>query len=117
MLRIALPVWNDRVSPVFDATKRVRVADIIDGSIVNQSEHGLEKGEHVTTLCSLGVDVLVCAGISPILETSLRNGGVEVVADRCGATDRIVEAYASGDKALRQFRSPGVSEHRHNRRT
>ena len=116
VMRIAIPVWNDWVSPVFDVAKRIRVTDVIDGTIHSKSEHEPENGDHAATLSNLGVDVLVCAAISPALEAVLWDNGVEVISDKCGPAAMIAEAYANGDKALRRFHSPGYSDSRRRHR-
>ena len=111
-MRIAIPVWHDRVSPVFDVAKRIRVTEVIDGTFHSESEHEPENGDYAAALTNLGVDVLVCAAISPDLEATLWNGGVEVISDKCGPAAMIAEAYANGDKVLRRFHSPGYSDRR-----
>ncbi len=115
-MKIAIPIWNDWVSPVFDVAKRIRVTDVIDGTIHSNSEHEPENGDHAATLSNLGVDVLVCAAISPALEAALWDDGVEVISDKCGPAAMIAEAYAKGDKALRRFHSPGYSDSRRRHR-
>ena len=116
VMKIAIPVWNDWVSPVFDVAKRIRVTEVIDGTIHSKSEHEPENGDHAATLSKLGVDVLVCAAISPDLEKMLWDKGVEVISDTCGPATIIAEAYAKGDTALRRFHSPGYSDSRRRHR-
>ena len=115
-MKIAIPVWNDWVSPVFDVAKRIRVTDVINGTIHNTLEHEPKNGDHDAMLSNLSVDVLICAAISPALETALRDNGVEVISDKCGPAAMIADAYLNGDKALRRFHSPGCSDsHRRHR--
>ena len=115
-MKIAIPVWDDWVSPVFDVATRICVTDVIDGTIHGKSEHETVNGDHAATLSNLGVDVLVCAGISPALEAALWDDGVEVISDKCGPAAMIAEAYANGDRTLRRFHSPGYSDSRRRHR-
>ncbi len=115
-MKIAIPVWNGRVSPVFDVAKSIRVFDIADGAAVNMSVRELGNGNHAAEMVELGVDVLICAAISIPLEATLWVSGVEVIPDNCGAVREIIEAFSSGDRALRRFRSPGNSERRRSSR-
>jgi predicted Fe-Mo cluster-binding NifX family protein len=114
-MRIAIPVWNDWVSPVFEGAGRIRVADVTEGTIHHISEHEPEAGGQVAALSDLGVNVLVCADISADLEAALKNHGVEVISDKSGPPEMIAEAYVNGDKALRRFhsRSYSASRRRH----
>ena len=108
-VRIAIPIWNDRVSPVFDVSKSIRVVDIADGAVLGDAIHTLENEARASQLVKLGVDTLICAAISTTLEATLWVSGVEVLPDTCGTVDEIVEAFASGDTQLTRFRSPGNS--------
>ena len=106
-MRIAIPVWSDRVSPVFDVARSVRVVDIIDGAVSRETIHTLENEARAAKLVKLGVDILICAAVSTPLEATLWVSGIEVISDTCGTVEEIVEAFASGDTKLARFRSPG----------
>jgi predicted Fe-Mo cluster-binding NifX family protein len=108
-MRIAIPVWNNRVSPVFDVSTSIRIADISAGTITHEESFVLENDWRPSKLAKLGIDLLICAAISGPLEKSLRASGIEVVADTCGTFREIVRAIASGDTVLNDFRSPGFS--------
>lgn len=106
---IAIPVWNSRVSPVFDVAKTVRVADLDDqsGELVADGTHVLSSARPAAALAEIGVDVLVCSAISAPLEAALCGLGIEVISDICGSPDEIISALAAGDTELARFRSPG----------
>jgi predicted Fe-Mo cluster-binding NifX family protein len=106
-MRIAIPVWNDRISPVFDVAGAIRLIDIADGVVVNSSTREFENKNRAATLVMLGVDLLICAAISIPLESTLWVSGVEVIPDICGSLEEISQALASGDRDLTRFRSPG----------
>jgi predicted Fe-Mo cluster-binding NifX family protein len=110
-MRVALPLWNGRVSPVFDVAKRIRLYEVEKGEITGLSEHLLEEDGRSMALSSLGVDVLICAAISWPLETTLWLAGVEVIAEVCGPVDEVIGAYLRGSTALKQFHSPGHRKH------
>jgi predicted Fe-Mo cluster-binding NifX family protein len=106
---IAIPVWNNRVSPVFDVARNVRVADIDDqsGDVVADGTHVLSSLRPTAALSEIGVDVLICSAISGPLEAALNGFGIEVMSDICGSPDEIIAALAAGDTELVRFRSPG----------
>ena len=108
-MRIAIPIWNDRVSPVFDVSRSIRVVDITDGAVAGDATYTLENEARASKLVKLSVDILICAAISTNLEATLAVSGIEVLPDTCGTVDEIVEAFASGDTELTGFRSPGNS--------
>jgi len=110
-MRVAIPAWNGRVSPVFDVAREVRIIDVDAerGGLEMRSARRLPPGRAGTTVADLGVDMLVCSAISPALEAVLWTAGVEVVVDVCGELEEIVSAIARGDTELASFRSPGSS--------
>ena len=108
-MRIAIPVWNDRVSPVFDVSRTIRIVDIADGAVSREAIHTLENEARASKLAKLGVDILICAAVSTPLEATLWVSGIEVIPDTCGTVEEIIEAFASGDTELTRFRSPGNS--------
>ena len=106
-MKIAIPVWDERVSPVFDVARSIRIVDIVDGAVVDVSNRELESEQRTATLIKLGVDLVVCSAISIPLESTLWVSGVEVIPDTCGGAGEIIQALASGDRTLKRFRSPG----------
>lgn len=108
-MRIAIPVWNGRVSPVFDVARTIRVTDIdgVGGEPSELEMHAINSAQPRSTLAELGVDVLVCSAISAPLAAALLASDIDVISDICGSPDEIVAALAAGDNELRRFRSPG----------
>ena len=108
-MRVAIPTWNGRVSPVFDEARRVRVVDIniSRGCMTADTTRTLKIGRSAVSLAELGVNLLVCSAISTPLETVLKSSGVDVVPNVCGSVDEILKAIISGDASLGDFRTPG----------
>ncbi|MEE4270649.1 MAG: NifB/NifX family molybdenum-iron cluster-binding protein [Thermoanaerobaculales bacterium] len=108
-MRIAIPVWNGRVSPVFDVARTICVADI-DGELGEPNPraiHALNPVRPVSTLTDLGIDLLACSAISAPLASAMSAAGIEVISDICGSPDEIIEALAAGGDGLEGLRSPG----------
>jgi predicted Fe-Mo cluster-binding NifX family protein len=106
-MKVAIPVWNGRVSPVLDVAKSIRIVVVEHGKLVGVETLVVRRGRLASMLADVGVDVLVCAAVSAPLEATLWMSGVEVISDVCGNSERIVEALAAGDVELEDFRSPG----------
>lgn len=111
-MKVAIPVWDGQVSPVFDVARRVDVFELEAGAVKTVSTRRLHPGRAAAELAELGVDVLVCSAISLEMETVLRVAGVEVASEVCGPVDQIIGALATGDDALGSFRSPAVRRSR-----
>jgi predicted Fe-Mo cluster-binding NifX family protein len=106
-MRIAIPVWNDHVSPIFDVARQIRIYDVEDGSVRQTSVAEMPAGHHAGALREHGVDLLICAAVSSQLEPLIWVSGIDVVSDVCGPADAIARAFAAGDSSLSRYRSPG----------
>lgn len=110
-MRIAIPVWNDHVSPIFDVARQIRIFDVEEGSVRQTTVADMPAGHHAGALRGHGVDLLICAAISSQLESLIWVSGIDVVSDVCGPADAIARAFAAGDTVLSRYRSPGNSRH------
>lgn len=106
MMRIAVPVWNGRVSPVFDVAEHFCIFNVRDSAIEDVSNQSIENDSRVVTLWRCGVDVVICGGISHQLEAGLWVAGIEVIPEICGPVERVIDAYVRGVLAEGTYFSP-----------
>jgi predicted Fe-Mo cluster-binding NifX family protein len=109
-MKIAIPDWQGRVSPVFDVAGHLVVAEVADGQarerrMVRLVSEGLH--ERVASVAGLGVEVLICGAISRSLELALTDAGVEVIPRTCGEVDQVLAAFAAGKLGDNEFLMPG----------
>lgn len=106
-MRLAVPLWSGRVSPVFDVAKKLLIVEVIGGEATFTEEHTVQGRDRVSTLSQLGVTVLLCAAVSQELEERLLAAGVELVMEIRGEVDDVIRAYLDGSLAQRRFSMPG----------
>lgn len=110
IMKIAIPIWNDRVSPVMDTACQLLIVDKENGKEVSRSVidipqlHMVQRAGFVSRL---GVDVLICGAISHQLETFLTISGIEIIPWVRGGFDRVLEAHQRGDLLDQSFLLPG----------
>ena len=66
-MRLAIPTWNGRISPVFDVAKRLLLVDLDKGGEVGREETVLEATDvssRASRIAELSVDTLICGAIS-----------------------------------------------------
>jgi predicted Fe-Mo cluster-binding NifX family protein len=107
-MQLAIPVWEGRVSPVFDVAKRLLLVDVIGGEASFTHELQVQRADRAAMAVELGVDVVVCGAISRDLEERLLTNGVEVVAEIRGEVTEVVRAYLEGSLGLARFSMPGT---------
>ncbi|MGB9625838.1 MAG: NifB/NifX family molybdenum-iron cluster-binding protein [Phycisphaerae bacterium] len=109
-MRIAIPQWQGRVSPVFDAASNLLLIDFEDGREVRRREVTLTATDPVKRaeqVVQFPPDVLICGAISWPLELALRSAGVRVVSQICGQVDEVMRSFLLGDIENDHFRMPG----------
>ncbi len=114
-MKVAIPTWSERVSPVFDVARRLMLVDL-EGDVEAQSQEiELPETEPVARarrLVELGVEVLICGAISAPLENMLVSSGVRVVAHNCGPTREVLQAFCQGQLTDDRFLMPGCRRRR-----
>ena len=98
-MKIAIPVWNECVSSVFDFAHRLLLVDIENGRELSQSEVPLAPEsvpQRAQRLRSLGTNVLICGAVSRPLMYMLRASGIEVLPYVTGRVDEVLQAYIEG---------------------
>ena len=109
-MKIAIPIWNDSVSNVFDFAGRLLLVDIKNDKEANRSETLLRVvslPERAGRLKKLGVDVLVCGAISRALADMVTASGIQLLPYVTGQVDNVLQAYLNDQLAQAQFTMPG----------
>jgi len=109
-MRIAIPVWNDRVSNVFDFAAQVLVVDVEDGKETGRSEVELKDKSlpvRAGKLKDLSVNVLICGAISQPLAQMVTALKIQLLPYVTGRVDEVLQAYITGALVQRRFAMPG----------
>jgi predicted Fe-Mo cluster-binding NifX family protein len=107
---IAIPVCQERVSPVLDTAARLLLVTRRRGKEVARKEFVLTPQPTdalATCLAELHVDVLLCAALSESLWRGLERLGVRVRPHLCGEVEAILRAFDCGQLRRDEFRMPG----------
>lgn len=117
-MKIALTVWENRISPVFDVATMMLVADIKNGGVSEKHLVPFDPGsilQLVSMLNKPGVSVLICGAITQVPANILSVNNIELIPFISGNTDKILEAYAKEKRIRSAFWMPGINRHRRRR--
>ncbi len=98
MQRVGIPIWNNWVSPVFETSSALLIVDFKDKQetaravVPMESESLLRK---MSLLKDIGIDTLICNGVSRRVNNALLECGLKVIPCRSGPVEEIIEAYGS----------------------
>ncbi|HRU04967.1 MAG TPA: NifB/NifX family molybdenum-iron cluster-binding protein [Candidatus Brocadiia bacterium] len=110
MVRVAIPAWDGRVSPVFDTAQRVLFFDVgAEGRRpVGEGDFaGASAAERVARLKALGAQALVCGAVSAELGAMVTAAGIRLVAFVSGGVEEVLAAFEQGGLEAPWFSMPG----------
>jgi predicted Fe-Mo cluster-binding NifX family protein len=109
-MRIAIPIWDDKVSPVLDTASRLLIVEIEDRNEASRFEIYLDE-QDLSRRClrirGMEVDILICGAISRHFARMLMASGVSVIHDISGHPEDVLKAYLRGNLLHSEFLMPG----------
>jgi predicted Fe-Mo cluster-binding NifX family protein len=98
-MRVAIPLWQGRVSPVFDEASRLLLVDVFEKQEQHRQEESLiarNPFDRAQALPKLGVDLLICGMISQTQQTALASAGIRIIPHICGPMEEVIAAFLDG---------------------
>jgi predicted Fe-Mo cluster-binding NifX family protein len=109
-MRIAIPTWNGRISPVFDTASRLLVVEVDKSGESSRFETDIRERflpSKTMRLTELGVNTLICGAISGQCAYMVTSTGIELVPWISGQVEEVLQAFLRGNLFDRQFLMPG----------
>ncbi len=109
-MKVALTVWENRISPLFDAASMLLIADIENGRISKKYFEAIKSESQcrrVGKLYDMGVDILICGGISAFYANLIEARGIKIIPFTAGGIDEVLNAYIEGNIYKKNYRMPG----------
>jgi predicted Fe-Mo cluster-binding NifX family protein len=109
-MRLAIPIWDDRVSPVLDTASRLLLIEVENGAETSRFEVLLEEKElarRCLRIQGLGVNVLICGAVSRPFLKMLVSSGITLIPEISGAVEEVLQAYFKGTLSQTRFLMPG----------
>jgi len=112
-MKVAVTVWDERISPVFDSAHTLLIVDIKNEKIKNISYKSFNpqlEARLTEELTLLGIDVLICGAISQTHSTLIEASAIQLIPFIGGSVNEILESYAKGDSLAPAFSMPGCRQ-------
>ena len=109
-MRVAIPLWQGRVSPVFDEASRILLVDISRNKEQHRKEEylpGQNPFERARLLPKLGVNLLVCGMISQTQQAAISAAGIRIIPCICGSMEEVIAALLKDRVECSELRMPG----------
>jgi len=117
-MKAAFACWQNRIAPVFDVARHVRLVEAANGRIISETDAELpgdSPDEKALHLAGFGVDTLVCGAISRFVQAVIAARGIAVVPFVAGDLRDVMDAWVHEGLDDRAFAMPGCCRWRRGR--
>ncbi|MGC9421914.1 MULTISPECIES: NifB/NifX family molybdenum-iron cluster-binding protein [Vibrio] len=114
-MKVALTIWNNRISPVFDVAQHVLLLEAQQSVIQQQQVVDLPVDSAInklTFLVSQKVDLLICGAISRSLQLAIEEQGINVYPFCSGEVSELIECWQKDQLERVSFAMPGCGKRR-----
>ena len=109
-MRVAIPTWENRVSPVLDTASRLLIIEVKNQKEIERFETILDVQDlygRCVRILNLGLDILICGAISRSYFRRLTATGLHIISGISGHPEDVLEAYLQGTLSHSRFSMPG----------
>ena len=111
--KIAVTVWGQRVSPVFDSARTLLIAEI-DGNVLVGSSHLAFDPERPLELLQMlraqQVTLIICGAVSEGPAAMIEAAGVELIPFIAGDVRQVLDKFLQGQPFSADFSMPGCGK-------
>lgn len=108
-MKIAVTVWGNRISPVFDSARTLLVAEVKDNKVVEKRYESIDWNTVSVpeALKEMGISVLICGAISRIPANGVASSGITLIPFVTGNAAQVLEMYLNNDPVPPSCFMPG----------
>lgn len=99
MMKIAIPLFGNRISPRFDFSPEMWIIDVEGGKVVGQEKlptANLNLPQRLEQITSNGVNKVICGGMDGFCQNQLGSRGIDVVQDVIGEAEIVFDLFMRG---------------------
>ena len=114
-MRIAIPIWEGKVSPVLDTASKLLIIELEGKKETSRFEIYLDEqtlSRRSFRIQGMEVDILICGAISHPFARMLTALDVEVIPEISGRSEEVLRAYLKKDLFNAKFLMPGCKRNR-----
>jgi len=114
-MKMALTVWENRISPMFDAAHMLLVVEIENTKITNRCYvpfYPEFPSRLAAMLAEMDVEIFICGAISEMPANILEANGIKLIPFITGDAGKVIDAYVKDVPFMPAFLMPGCSHKR-----
>lgn len=110
-MKIAITIWGNRISPVFDSADTLMIAEIKNSQIVSRIFEAFDP-KASTQINSFfnhhKIDAFICGAITNIQSRQIEESGVQLISFITGNADKVLVSYIKKPQRISDFLMPGA---------
>lgn len=109
-MKVALTIWGNRISPVFDSARKLFIAEVENSRVIKKQYEFIDTemiSDLAGILTSFGIDVLICGAISKRFSNIIETSEIKLIPFITGHVDVILESYIKNENINAEFFMPG----------
>ena len=113
MQRVAIPIFQNRISPVLDSCRHMVLLDIEQGTEMDRRNvyiGEMSLAERCGILEKLDVAIVICGGVSEIFANMLKGSNTRLINGIAGDIDTVIKAFLGDRLDKPQFYMPGFRQ-------
>lgn len=98
-MKVAIPIFGNRISPRFDFSPEMWIIEVERGEVVSQEKlptANLNLPRRLEQITSNGVDKVICGGIDGFSLNQLGSKGIDVLEDVIGEAETAFDLFMRG---------------------
>ena len=99
-MKIAIPMFNTRVSPRFDFASKILVATVDGRQVVDRETYSLINLNPIrrsSLLSDLGVNIIICGGISSFSQRLIKASAIKIIPMVQGEIEQVLNLFIKGN--------------------
>ncbi len=112
-MRIAIPIWDNKVSPVLDSASRLLIVETESRNVASRFEISLDEfdlSRRFFRFQNMKIDILICGAVSHAFSRMLTASGVNVISEISGYVEEVLRAYLHEQLFNPEFLMPGCKQ-------
>jgi len=109
-MRVALAVWEGRISPVFDVSRELLILSVENGTVARKHREtiaGENPVHRASRLAELNIQTLICGAVSAPLANMLGARGIRTLPFTAGRVEEVIAAYLADALPNTEMSMPG----------
>jgi predicted Fe-Mo cluster-binding NifX family protein len=111
-VKIAITIWGNRISPVFDSAHTLMIVQVENLTIINREFVDFDpriSSQIASILSAFQIDALICGAITELQSKIIEKTGIKLISFIAGNVEEVLMSLLKKPHRISEFLMPGGS--------